>query len=348
MPFLAKNMSKTEISPSLTGTRKAAILISVVGEDAAAPLLRSLPEEDLERITEEVTHLGQVSAEISMQVLEEYQQLMEAQEFMASGGRDMAIRLLVTAFGEKGARSMVERLIMSEEGKGFRADSLRKADPEQLAKFLTGEHPQTKTLILSHLDAKQASTLLMKFDSEERADCVKRLANLRRFSPAVAAKVATVMNRKMRSVGEQTKSEKNELRNIAEMMNRLDSIAAREILDKIEGDDPKLATSIRDRMFTFEDFLQVDERDMREITKSIDKKILMVALKGASEELRNHFYKTMSTRAVDLMKEDSEVMGPVRGKEVAKAQSEVVAMARQLEGEGLIALKTEDEDGYVF
>lgn len=341
-------MNKSDNYPVLSGTRKAAILISVVGEDAAAPLLRSLPEEDLERIAEEVTRLGAVPAEISTQVLEEYRQLMAAQEFMASGGPDMAVRLLVKALGENGARGMVERLQRPEDGKSARVDSLRRADPQQLANFLAGEHPQTKTLILAHLDAKQASALLTKFNAEERADCVQRLANLRKFSPEAAAKVSTVVNRRLRSVGEQTKSEKNELRNIAEMMNRLDPTSAREILEKIERNNPKLAIGIRDLMFTFEDFLHVAERDMREIAKSINKKILMIALKGASEDLRSHFYRTMSARAVELMKEDSEVMGPVRSKEVAKAQSEIVGIARQLEAEGTIALKTDEDDGYVF
>lgn len=341
-------MNKPASSQALRGTRKAAILISVIGEDAAAPILRSLSEEDLERIAEEVTKLGAVPPEISTPVLEEYQQLIAAQEYMASGGPDMAVRLLVKALGEHGARGMVERLQRPEDGKSARVDSLRKADPQQLAKFLAGEHPQTKTLILAHLDAKQASGLLMKFDAEERADCVQRLANLRQFSPQAAATVSAVVNRRLRSIGEQTKSEKNELRNIAEMMNRLDQLSAREILEKIERNNPKLAIGIRDLMFTFEDFLHVAERDIREITKTIDKKILLIALKGASEDLRSHFYRTMSARAVDLMKEDSEVIGPVRSREVAKAQSEIVGIARQLEAEGAIALKTDEDDGYIF
>jgi flagellar motor switch protein FliG len=131
-------------------------------------------------------------------------------------------------------------------------------------------------------------------------------------------------------------------------MNRLDSTAAREILEKIEGEDPKLAISIRDLMFTFENFLEVPETDLRELMNAVDKKTLMIALKGASEDLRAHIYRTMSSRAVEMMKEDSEVMGPVRGKDVSKAQSEIVAIARKLESEGKIVLKSEGEDEYVL
>jgi len=331
-----------------TGTKKAAILLSLIGEDAAAPLLRNLPPEDLERIADEVASLGQVPVEVTLQVLEEYQQMMTAQEFIAVGGHDVAVRLLVKAFGENGAKTMVDRLAQPDESKTFSVDSLKKADPQQLARFLVGEHSQTKALILGHLDAKRASALLMKLEPEVRADCVRRLASLGQFSPEVAAKVSTVLNRRLRSVGEQTKRSGQGSQNIAELMNRLDATTARDILENIERDEPTLAISIRDLMFTFENFLEVPEQEMRELMNAIDKKTLMVALKGASEDLRAHFYRTMSSRAVEMMKEDSEVMGPVRSKDVAKAQGEIVAIARKLESEGKIVLKSQGEDEYVL
>jgi len=333
---------------TINGARKAAILLSVLGEDAAAPILRNLPDDDLERITEEVAHMGQIPLELTVKVLEEYQEMMAAQEYIATGGQDVAIRLLVKAFGENGARSMVDRLTQTDEAKSFKMDTLKKADPQQLVRFLVGEHSQTKALVLSHLDAKQASALLMKLEPEVRADCVKRLANLGNFSPEIAAKVSTVLNRRLRSAGDQTRRAGSGFRNIAELMNRLDPVAAREILETIEQDEPKLAISIRDLMFTFDNFLEVPEQEMRELMNNIDKKTLTVALKGASEDIRSHFYRTMSSRAVEMMKEDSEVMGPVRSKEVAKAQAEIVAVARKLEAEGRIVLKSEGEDEYVL
>jgi len=164
----------------------------------------------------------------------------------------------------------------------------------------------------------------------------------------VAAKVSNVLNRRLRSVGEQTRKTGNGFRNIAELMNRLDADTAKEILENIERDEPKLAISIRDLMFTFDNFLEVPEQEMRELMNVIDKKTLMVALKGTTEDVRSHFYRTMSSRAVEMMKEDSEVMGPVRSKDVAKAQAEIVAIARKLEAEGKIALKSEGEDEYVL
>jgi flagellar motor switch protein FliG len=341
-------MSSVAEQSALTGVRKAAILLSALGEDAVAPILRNLPEEDLERITEEVAQMGQVPMETTVQVLEEYQSMLTAQEHNAVGGQDVAVRLLVKAFGENGAKKMIERLAQAEESKSFKIETLKKADPQQLARFLVGEHSQTKALILGHLDAKQASALLMKLEPEVRADCVRRLANLGNFSPEVAAKVSVVLNRRLRSVGDQTRKSGNGFRSIAELMNRLDPVSAKEILENIEREEPKLAISIRDLMFTFDNFLEVPEQEMRELMNSIDKKTLMVALKGASEDVRSHFYRTMSSRAVEMMKEDSEVMGPVRGKDVAKAQAEIVAIARKLESEGKIVLKSEGEDEYVL
>jgi flagellar motor switch protein FliG len=331
-----------------TGAQKAAILLSFLGEEAAVPILRNLPVDDLQRVTGEIANLARVPVGVTMQVLEEYQQLMAAQEFIAVGGQDVAVRLLVKAFGESGAKNIVERLAHTDDGPSFDNQSVKQADPQQLARFIVNEHPQTKALILGHLDAKQASALLMKLDPEARADCVRRMATMGKFSPEIAAKVSTVLHRRLKSVGDQTKRTNTGVKSLGEMMNRLEPTTAREILETIEKEEPKLAISIRDLMFTFEDFLEVPEQELRELINSLDKKTLMIALKGASEDLRSHIYRTMSSRAVEMMKEDSEVMGPIRSKEVAKAQGEIVAIARKLEAEGKIVLKSEGEDEYVL
>jgi flagellar motor switch protein FliG len=163
----------------------------------------------------------------------------------------------------------------------------------------------------------------------------------------MAEKVSTVLNRRLRSVGEQTKKTYSGFQSVAELMNNIDATVSREILEMIEKDEAKLAIAIRDLMFTFEDFLQVPELQIREVTGAADKKILTIALKGASEELRNHFYQTMSSRAIEMMKEDAESLGPVRAKDVAKAQLDIVALARTLETEGKVVLKSEGADEYV-
>ena len=340
-------MSVLESTP-LSGARKAAILLSVLGDEAAASILRNLPEEDLQRVTEEVAGLSAVPLETALTVLEEFQQIMLAQDFLAVGGHDVATRLLNKAFGESGAKAMVQRLVRSDEMNAMRMDSLKKADPQQLARFLVGEHSQTKALILGHLDPKQGSALLMKLEPEARADCVRRLANMGQFSPDIATKVSTVLNRRLRAMGDQSKRADFGFRDVAELMNRLDPLIAREILESIEKEEPQLVVNIRDLMFTFDDFLEVPDQGLRELMNVVDKKVLMIALKGASEDLRSHFYRMMSTRAVEMMKEDADAMGPVRSKEVAKSQAEIIAIARKLESEGKIVLKSEGEDEYVL
>ena len=332
---------------NLSGPRKAAILIAVLGEESAATIFRNLDEEDLQRVTYEISRLGAVPREVSLQVLEEYHQMTEAQRYIAQGGQELATRMLIKAFGEAGAREMVQRLSRAHELSATRVESLRRIEAKQLARFLEGEHPQTVALILGHLDAKQASALLMCLPQAVRAESVRRLANLRQFSPEMAEKVSMVLNRRLRSVGEQTRKTYSGFQSVADLMNNVDANTSREILELIEKQDQKLAISIRDLMFTFEDFLKVPEVQVREITAVVDKKVLTLALKGASEEIKVHFYQTMSSRAIEMMKEDAESLGPVRGKDVAKAQVDVIAVARKLEAEGKIVLKSDGGDEYV-
>ncbi len=332
---------------NLSGTRKAAILMTMLTEEAAASVFHHLTEEDLQGLTQEIARLGNVPKEISQKVLQEYQQMATAQEQLTAGGRDVATRMLVKAFGETGAQAMVQRLVRSQEMNSSRVESLQKIDPKQLARFLDGEHPQTIALILGHLETKQASALLMCLPHPVRAESVRRLANLRQFSPAMAEKVATVLNRRLRSVGDQKKKTYSGFQSVADLMNNIDATTSGEILETIEAEQPTLAVSIRDLMFTFEDFLEVSEVQLRALTGAVDKKTLTLALKSASEALKDHFFSTMSSRAIEMLKEEADQLGPVRSKDVAKAQMEVVSVARKLEAEGKMILKSEGADEYV-
>jgi flagellar motor switch protein FliG len=330
---------------AISGARKAAILLTVLGEDSAATVFRNLNENELQRVADEVAGLGLVPVELSLQVFEEYQRLTEAQDFIIQGGHDLARRLLVKAFGESEAEGIMQRLTKGRELNPLEA--LQRADPQKLARFLEAEHPQTIALILGQLGDRQASALLMSLPNDIRAEAVKRLANLRRFSPEMAAKVSSVLAQRLKAVGEQGKRAYSGFQSVADIMNCIDSTVAQEILVDIENEEPTLAISIRDLMFTFDDFLQVGESQVRELTGAIDKRVLATALKGTNEELKNHFFRTMSSRAIEMLKEDIESLGPVRNKDVLKAQSEIVAIARQLESDGKIVLKGEANDEYV-
>lgn len=332
----------------MTGVRKAAILMTLLTDEAAAVIFHHLTEEELQGLTHEIARLGHVPKETSLRVLEEYRQLAIAHDQIAEGGHEVATRLLVRAFGEHGAQSMVARLARAQEANSSRVESLQRIDPKQLARFLEGEHPQTIALILGHLETKQASALLMCLPHRVRAESVRRLANLRQFSPAMAEKVAIVLNRRLRSVGEQKKKTYSGFQSVAELMNNIDATTSGEILETIEKEEAELASSIRDLMFTFDDFMGVSEVQLRALSGAVDKKVLTLALKGASENVRNHFYATMSSRAIEMLKEEADNLGPVRSKDVAKAQMDVVAMARKLETEGKMVLKSEGADDYVL
>jgi len=337
------------MSAPVTGLDKAAILLVLLGENAASDIYRNLPQTDVEKITRAIAALDHISSESALVVLEEFHRLAVAGDYITQGGMEYASKLLVKAFGKDGAGDLLRQISQAAEVGGDKLDSLRKADPQQLAKFIEGEHPQTIALILAHLESKQASTVLMRLPKELRAEPIKRLAELRQFSPEMAQHVAVVLHKRLAALGEQSRRAYAGLRGVADLLNRLDMKTGKEILDSIEGEDPKLALSIRNLMFTFEDLLSVPEAGIRELLGQMDKKTLATALRGASEEVSTYIFKSMSSRAVEMLKEDMDVLGPVRQRDIGKAQLEAVSIARKLEAEGKLTLTPEgaQEDEYV-
>lgn len=336
--------SETEL---LSGRRKAAILLVVLGDDVATAVYRALPEPLLRSITQEIADMEHVPPETAAKVLEEYQRLTLTQDYLAQGGHDYASKLLVKAFGEQGARALLDEVMKAQEASAQNLDTLQRTDPQQLAKFIQGEHPQTIALILSHLNSRAARAILLLLPEKIRGEAVKRLAQMQQFSPEMVKKISLVLHKRLVSLGQQSRRSYGGVKAVADLLNQIDQEASKGILETIEQDDAPLATSIRNLMFTFEDFLEVQETGMRELLGQVDKKTLAVALKGASEEMKNHIYKCMSTRAVEMLKEDMDVLGPLRSREVSAAQQEIVTAARRLEGEGKMVLKAEQEESYV-
>jgi len=336
----------SEKAPS--GVRKAAILLVLLGEDVSSRVYRILPEESVEQLTQEIAGMGNIAPALGLRVLEEYHGLTLTQDATAEGGSGYARDLLIKAFGEEAAKQFLEQILRAEAESASQLDSLRKADPVQLAKFLEAEHPQTIALTMAHLDTKHASSMLMRLPEEVRGEAIKRLARLRPFPPEMAERVSLMLHKRMQSLGDQSRRAYAGLKGVADVLNRLDPAEGKSILEFLEKEDAKLAISIRNLMFTFEDLLGVPEPGIREILGTLDKKNLALALRGASEELRNYIFKTMSSRAVDMLKEDMEVLGPVRAKEIAKAQVQVVEAARRLEADGKIKLGQDTEDEFVL
>ncbi len=331
----------------ISGLRKAAMLLTLVGEKTGAELLKHFSDEEVQLISREIARLDPVSSEQAEIILTEFYQMTVARDFVVRGGLDFAKKMLIQAFGPDVAKRLIDRLAKSVGGDFANLDILQKVDPQQLAKFIHNEHPQTIALILSHLNASQAAALLISLPPELRSDVSLRMASLDQISPEIISKIATIIGQKLQALGEFSRESYGGVRAVAEMFNRLDSGSSKEILEVIETQNPNLVETIRHLMFVFEDLLLIDVNQIKELMARIDRKVLTTALKGTSEQLREHFLQTMSGRAQEMLKEDMEAMGPIRIKEVEAAQQQIISLVRQLENEGVITLKGSVGEQYV-
>ena len=335
---------RRQLTANMSGLRKAAVLLVAVGEESAKEILRALPEADVQRLTEELADLRGITPEISASILEEFWELLETQGFVMQGGLDYAARLLQETFGKERADDLLMLVRRSQEAAQGNLAKLQRTDPQQLGKLLDSEHPQTIALVLAHLDPRRASMVLDNLSEDHKVLSIQRLAEMRQFSPEMAQKVAHILHRRLESVGDTARKSYSGFKAVADLLNRLNAEESKKILETIEDGQPELALAIRNLMFTFEDLVTVPPQTIREIVSGVDKRQLALALRGAKDELRAQIFKSMSSRAVEMLKEDMEVLGPVRSREVAQAQQEILNLARQLESEGKVVLKLETGD----
>ena len=334
------------IQTTISGLRKAAIVALMIGEDASASIFKHLSEDEIELLLGEMASLGRVSTKVGEQVLEEFHQTTQAAEHVARGDLEFAKRVLVKSFGPEAARRMIERVMRSfQSNAGFA--SLEKADPQQLSKFILGEHPQTIALILAHLQPVNAAQLATLLPEELRVEVLTRMASLEDISPDVVSRISSVIETRLKALGGPSREQHGGVRAVAELFNRLERTVSTPVLESIEEQRPDLTVAIRNLMFVFDDLVNVDDNGMREIIQRADKKGLTIALKGASDEIRVRFFGNMSKRAGEMLKEEMDVLGAVRLRDVEKAQQEVVAIARKLEEEGLIQTGAAAGEAYV-
>jgi len=334
-------------APPVPGIRKAAILMIILGDQTSAEILRQLDEDEVQAIGREVARITSISNDQAELVLEEFYQMSMARNFILKGGIDYAKKMMMTAFGPEQAKKLLDRLLKTLGSETANFDSLQKADPQQLAKFIHNEHPQTIALILSHLNASQAAGLLVSLPLEIRGDVALRMANLDQISPAIISKIASIIAEKLKSLGELNRESYGGVRAVSEMFNRLDAGTCKEVLENIEQTDPTLVETIRHLMFVFEDLLLVGPDAIKEVLGKVDRKILTVAMKGTSEQIKSHFLQAMSERGSEMLKEDMEALGPIKLKEVEAAQQQIIAVVRQLDADGTISLKGTVGEQYV-
>jgi flagellar motor switch protein FliG len=341
-------IQNVEAAPNaMKGVRKAAILMIILGEAAGSELMKQMDEDEIQEIGREVARIPAITSEQAEEILEEFYNMTVAHDYVLKGGIDYARKILISAFGPEHAKKMLDRLLKALGAESASFDSLQKADPQQLAKFIHNEHPQTIALVLSHLNPSQAAGLLVSLPPEIRPDVALRMANLDQISPEIISKIAGIIGQKLKSLGEVSRESYGGVRAVSEMFNRLDSGTSKEVLDIIEQSDQNLVETIRHLMFVFEDLLLLGPEAVKEVLAKVDRKILTVALKGTSDQLKDHFLAAMSQRGAEMLREDMDAMGPVKIKDVETAQQQIIAVVRQLESAGAISLKGTVGEQYV-
>lgn len=323
-------------SQELTGGQKAAMLMVTLGPEIAANVYKYLKEDEIEQLTLEIANLKKVSSEEQTEILEDFYQMLVAQNYITEGGIDYAKEVLEKALGTQKAVEIINRLTSTLQVRPF--DFIRKADPGQLMNFLQNENSQTIALIMTYLNPEQSASLLSSLPAEKQADIAKRVATMDRTSPDVILEVEKVLERQLASVVTEDYTNVGGVQTIVNILNSVDRGTEKNIIETLEVDNPELAEEIKRRMFVFEDILLLDNRAVQRILRDVDNQDLTLALKGASEEVKSKIFNNMSKRQSEMVNEDMEYMGPVRLRDVEDAQQRIVNTIRKLEDAGDIII----------
>ena len=320
----------------LTGKQKAAILMISLGLDVSASVYKHLTDEEIERLTLEISNVRSVSPQKKDEIIQEFHETAIAQEYISQGGIHYAKQVLDKALGEEKASSIINRLTSSLQVRPF--DFARKADPEQILNFIQHEHPQTIALILSYLDPVQSGQILSELNQDVQAEVARRIAVMDRTSPEIINEVEQILEQKLSSTFTQDYTQTGGIEAVVEVLNGVDRGTEKTILDALEIQDPELADEIKKRMFVFEDIVTLDNRAIQRVIRDVENDDLLLSLKVASEEVKDIVFSNMSQRMAETFKEEMEFMGPVRLRDVEEAQSRIVSVIRRLEEAGEIVI----------
>ncbi len=325
---------------SLSGYEKAAIFLLTVGEDSASEIVKNLNVKEVGRLTMHMTKLKSVSKNVIEDVLKEASDIISDGD-MFFGGEEYARKVLFKGLGEEGASRILE--IASKEGP---LDSLKWVEPKTLASFLVTEHPQTAALIISLLEPTQAADVLSILPDEIKGDIAFRIATTEMIPESAIEDLSQILKGQLDITRGRGKKEK-EKKKVAEILNNVDRSTEQIVLTKIEEQKAEVAESIRNLMFVFDDLIKLDDRAIQMILKETSTEELSLALKTASEALKEKIYKNMSQRAVEILKEEIQTRGPVKLSDVEKAQQNIVKIARRLEVEGKIIIASRGNEELV-
>jgi len=330
---------------TVSGTRKAAILLVSVGQERAAQVLRNMRETEVTEIMAEIARLTDIEADDIDAVQEDFTLGAQARKFISQGGVEFARAVLEASVGEEKASEIFDRLSYAFTSAPF--EFLRNADPRQILSFIQDEHPQTIALVLAYMNPDEASMILGGLPEETQRDVAVRLATMDRTSPDIISTVENALERRLSTVLQQADmSTVGGIQSLVDLLNRSDRATERLIFEGLEDHNEELADEVRSRMFVFEDIVTLDDKSVQLILRQVDSKDLAMALKGVRPEVRRKIMDNMSSRAGENLMEEIEMLGAVRLKAVEEAQGAVVRVIRALEEAGQIVL-TRSSDEYV-
>ncbi len=314
---------------AITGTQRAAALLITLGAEAASHLLKHFAEDEIEMITYEIMQMGTVSNKLKEHVINETYNMSFVSEGVASGGSEYARDMLARALGNQKAQEYLDRVRVRTQGAPF--DFLKDADPAQLANSIKNEHPQTIALIVSHLKSSMAASVLASLEEALQGEVASRIAAMDRVSPDVIKEIETGVKSKLSTLLTQDYSAAGGVQVLVSILHQVDRATEKVIMDALDESQPQVAEEVRQKMFVFENIVTLDDRSIQRILRDVDSKDLILALKGASEEVRDLIFRNMSKRAAQLLQEDLAISGPVRLRTVEEAQQRIVNVIRQLE-----------------
>ena len=320
-----------------SGLAKVAVFLLAMGPDMAGLILRHMEREMVEDLTREIASLGLIPPADQEKIVEQFYNIVLAKQYAAEGGLGYAKLVLERALPKDEAHRVMQQIEHSVHQQPF--SFLQKAESENLLTFMQDEHPQTIALILSHLPSSKGSEILSGLPPAKQLEVVTRVANMEQTNPEVIQEVEKGLEQRLSGVMMQQFQKVGGVEAVAEMLNLSDRATEKGILESLEAEDPELVEQIRRLMFVFEDILLIDDKGIQSVLKEIDHEQLALALKTASEEMKQKIFGNMSERAAQLIKEDMEYMGPVRLSDVEAAQQKIVDVVRRLEDAGEIILQ---------
>jgi flagellar motor switch protein FliG len=326
----------------ITGRRKAAALLISLGAELAAQVLKTMREDEVELLTREIVRMERLPAEMKDAIMQQVYEDAMARQFITAGGSDYARELLSRSLGTQKAGELLTRATTARRDQPF--SFLAEIEPSQLASVLGNEHPQTIALVLSNLPQDLAGRILMALDFEMQSDVSSRIALMQRVSPEMVKEIEGVLKKSLATLQTQGFRTAGGVDFLVKVLNSMDTRSERAILESIEHNDPELAAEIRKNMFVFEDLTTLDDRSMQRLLRDVNTKDVSMALRGASEDLKNRIFKNMSTRAAQALRDDMAAGGPVRLRLVEEAQQRIINTVRTLQEAEEIVISRGRED----